>query len=447
MPSCAPIAARSSAAASLGTCSITCSLGSEPTPSSAAKCCSAKAISTPTVRILAWALWDKVELSHLFTEPKLWIDRGGAHLHAERRDGKYRYLDGPDAGQPARLLLFDRVGVEGSSPPPALHRDFRTLAHELGFERARITRRTEGGLLADLRYGDVWVPSVISAAGAKLRLVCESVRPGDARRLATAKRRAHVRERALAVLRREMLVQVRAEVPFDEPHTEWGQQDGHLRGEWLSAYLRGDDFYYFNHDRYPVFDARGAARPPQVCVDFVTETFEHASGTYFRPRGEPRGRQRGRLDFDELIAGNRRQVPAFLRSVRAHPEMFEIDTVPERERLPYLFKRRFYRRLERDRDAYPAGSIVVIRGFAPWDHYNVPHYHTFFVYENDPISGMPILLIGNAGKPRLQSWEPVMARTPQRKIEHVIRPRLDWLESAIPLPANEPLVPPLLAVN
>jgi hypothetical protein len=91
--------------------------------------------------------------------------------------------------------------------------------------------------------------------------------------------------------------------------------------------------------------------------------------------------------------------------------------------------------------------VVVIRGFAPWDHYNVPHYHTFFVYETDPVSGMPILLIGNAGKPRLQSWEPVMARTPQRKIEHVIRPRLDWLTTVIAAPEEAPRVPPLLAVN
>lgn len=393
---------------------------------------------------VAWALWDRVELGLLFRDAGLWIERGGALLHAKRVGSGYRYLDGPDRGKPARLLLFDRVGVADSTPPPPLHRDLRSLAHRLGFDRARIQRRTSEGLLATLRYDGVWVDSVLESDGAKLTLSCELAAPPG---LSQSKRRALARERALGALRAEMLAQVRAEVPFDEPKNEWGQQDGHLRGTWLSAYLRGDDSYSFNFDRYPVFDDVGAARPPQVCIDFVTETLERAAGTYFRPRGEPPGRHVGRLDFDLLISGNRRQVPVFLRFAQEHPDMFEVHTVPERRRIPYLFKRRFYDALVRDADDYPAGSIVVIHGFAPWDHYNVPHYHTFFVYETDPVSGMPTLLVGNAGKPRLSSWEPVMARTPGRKIEQVIRAHIDWLVRVTGERSGEPDVPPLLAVN
>jgi hypothetical protein len=58
------------------------------------------------------------------------------------------------------------------------------------------------------------------------------------------------------------------------------------------------------------------------------------------------------------------------------------------------------------------------------------HFHSFFIYETDPVSGMPIALAGNPGRPLLQTWQFEAFRTPDRSIWYRIRPRLDWLESA-----------------
>ena len=221
-----------------------------------------------------------------------------------------------------------------------------------------------------------------------------------------------------------------------------------MKRYWLEAYSRGDSQYSFNFDRYDVFTAAGAPRPPQVCIDFISETFERASGTWWQPRGTPPQRTAGSFDFDKSAPGNRRQVGTFLRYARENPEALKLEVLPTRQSLPYVFKRRFYNHLQQQADHYRAGTVVVIRGYAPWDHYSVPHYHTFFVYENDPLTGMPILLAGNAGKPRIQSWEPVMSRTPQRKIEQRITPQLEWLTRIVKVDsASAPSAPPLLAVN
>jgi hypothetical protein len=56
------------------------------------------------------------------------------------------------------------------------------------------------------------------------------------------------------------------------------------------------------------------------------------------------------------------------------------------------------------------------------------HYHSFYVVESDPITGMPILLAGNSGRPRLRAWDNVMRSAPLRSIKTRIRPRLEWLE-------------------
>jgi hypothetical protein len=405
---------------------------------------------------LGWALWDYVRLEQLFDEPAIVIERGSARLRVERdpKRGLYIHVDGPDAGQPARLLLFDRVSVAGEDRGPPLHRDVRTLAHELGFERMKIERITEERLLAKLRYGNVWVPSVLASRGASVKLFCE-IEPQEGRaELAEAKTRARTRARVLDRMRTAMLAMVADALPFDEPRRELGQQDGHLRSHWQRAYESGESAYGFNNDNYSVFTAAGEASPPQVCIDFVTETLERASGTWWRGRGKPPGRDIGGLDFDALLQTSppsgipqrhRRQVTTFINYAKAHAEQFDYRYIPEKRRVAYLTKHDFYRRLARDADSYAPGDIVIIRGFAPWDRFSVPHYHAFYVYESDPVTGMPILLAGNNGRPRILSWEPVMARAPNRSVNYRIRPKLEWLAQAIPDTAETSAGAPTLA--
>ncbi len=84
------------------------------------------------------------------------------------------------------------------------------------------------------------------------------------------------------------------------------------------------------------------------------------------------------------------------------------------------------------------GDIVVLRGRAKWDEYAVVHTHTFFIYESDPVTGVPILIAGNAGRPRLLTWDTEMERAPRRSIRHRIRPNTEWLYDHIVI--REPLL-------
>ena len=398
---------------------------------------------------LAWSLAHFVALENLFDEDELVIERGSETISVIRRDGLYRVAAGTNQGQKAKLLLFDRVRPSGENFGPPLHRDLRQLKHQLGFDQVRILKIHNQSLVAKFRYGEFWQDVVLKSTGARVELDCEVLSASHDDRLISARQRTRQRARLMAVVRREILAQVDEKLPFDEPRTEWGQQDGHLRRYWKKAYENGQTHYTFNYDSYAVFTAKGAPKPPQVCIDFITETFERASGTWWQPLGQARKRRLGAFDYDQEVEGSRRQVPVFINYAQKHPEQFEVEVLSPKARIPYLFKRAFYNRLERHADDFRVGDIVVIRGLAPWDHYAVPHFHTFFVYETDPVTSMPILLAGNAGRPKIQDWEAVMSRSPQRKIEFRVRPRKQWLEQIIdgrqvPLPDR---AFPLVAVN
>jgi hypothetical protein len=56
-----------------------------------------------------------------------------------------------------------------------------------------------------------------------------------------------------------------------------------------------------------------------------------------------------------------------------------------------------------------------------------PHYHSFFVYDADPLTGMPTQLASNAVLPQVRSWEGEMHNAPRRSIRVRIRPRSSWL--------------------
>jgi hypothetical protein len=59
------------------------------------------------------------------------------------------------------------------------------------------------------------------------------------------------------------------------------------------------------------------------------------------------------------------------------------------------------------------------------------HYHSFFIVDADPLSGMPTELAANAGRPRIRSWEGEMQSAPRRSILARIRPRPIWLEALV----------------
>jgi len=367
-------------------------------------------------------------LGLLFREPELRLARGADVWSLKRHDGDYEYVEGPQRGERARILLFDRVFVVGKEPGPALHFDLRTVAAQSLSDEIVLERITQTGVVASLRFGKDWLPAAFKRAGSALQLDCQRVPPAlreaVARARALAKRRAHVTE----VLARVVKNELDEGLPFDEPKTEEGQQDGQLRPAWRRAYLDGREQYTFNDDSYWVFDARGRPHVPQVCIDFVTDTLERASGARFRPRGEPREFIRGALDFDTFGLDNRRSVETFIGFARAHPEWFEFTETPLAERVPFRERTAFFRDIYAHRDEYRPFDIVTVFGLRSDGKL---HHHSFFVADRDPLTGMPIAVVANAGRPRIRSWENELQNAPQRAILAHIRPKLPWLESLV----------------
>jgi hypothetical protein len=142
-----------------------------------------------------------------------------------------------------------------------------------------------------------------------------------------------------------------------------------------------------------------------------------------------------------------RRASALLAHAEQHPEQFELEHLQPNEQIEFWRRERFYRFLIEQADRLPPGAIVFIRGYVPWDKAWMPrqmHYHSFFVYERDPMTGMPLVLVGNPGSPSIRTWHFETLRTPRRSIWHIVRPKLDWLESVV-VPADAEGPPPLSA--
>lgn len=383
---------------------------------------------------LAFALLQKVELDHLFQDEQVYIQRGSETLVAVRQDGEYTYASGREAGQRAKILLFDRVWAPPADPGPALHVDLEPLAEALGFWKARLEHATKSSVVLNLLYGEQWVMTLLDRDGASLHLNCELVPTGAAEIVAYARSREREQQQAVAQLRRVMQMMVQEALPFDEPKTEEGQQDGNLRPKWRGAYRRGEWTYEFNEDKYPVFDSRGRPRVPQVCIDFVTDTLERASGTWWGTRDEPRSRRQGRFTLDAFGIDNPRSVERFAHFAWQNPDHFDVYVLNSEERIPLARGDELFDHLAAHAARYRPGDIVSILGLKSDEKY---HYHSFFVYKADPVSGMPIWLASNAGRPRLRSWYGELLSAPRRSIKSRIRPRLEWLRTI--LDAEQPL--------
>lgn len=394
---------------------------------------------------LARAIVTGVTAEHLFAHDNIWLRRGESVMNAERRRGRYYYTDGPNVGERVTLLLFDELG-HGQIPETALARDFRALQAKLYFDRVSVKHFTDSAMVAELLYGTITVPTLLSSYGPHLELDCEVVPTGE-EALLSAHRETEAKRFALVHhLRSTMLDEIAEKLPFDEPKREWGLQlDGKLRQNWRHAYSLQRSSYAFNGDRYFVFDAEGRPLVPQVCVDFLTDTLERTSGTWYRPKGDPPGRLPGKLDFDAIKSPARdelRRVPVFVDYARRQPAQFEVLDLPERERIA-LGDPKFVSYLASHAGDYRPGDIVVIRGPTPWDR-RQQHYHSFFVYENDPMTGLPIAVIGNAGRPTVRYWRVETQRTPRRTIWHRLRLKTEWLEAIVDTTRpTAPIPPPL----
>ena len=404
---------------------------------------------------IALALVETLKLTHLFREPQIHLLRGRT-VHVLRRTERTRYrpesyvhAEGPWKGAVAELLLGDRVAIERADvekEPIAL--DLSSAAADDGFDRLRVKHLSEGGLVAEVHYaGSPWITAAFDMDGAALKLACadgtgdaiaaraKAIQASEGRRLALAK--------ITATVRAEVQEQPRFDEPKDEPDDE--QQDGALRREWRRAYGQGLRRFSVGEVLYDVYDEEGRPVPPQVCVDFITDTWERASGTWYKPLPPAPGDDRpkpapertsGGIDFDKLDLDNRRSVAELVTFAKRHREMFDVLDLPQEERIPFVRRSEFFAYLAEHEADYAPGDVIVIHGVKSDGR---PHYHSVIVMERDPITGVPVRVAGNAGRPREQTLEGVMARSPKRSIKHRLRPKAEWLAASLAGPGTPPL--------
>ncbi len=372
----------------------------------------------------AFAIAADVKLPDLFDEPTVFLQRG-SRIHKltrieAKKDTRYTFEGGPLAGMTADLLHGDRVALSEAELAAPLHRDFAALQDEIGFDRASIKRMTEEAVLADLTFGERSVRAVIEAKGASLRLDCIA-EDTDARAAVEAYRRdTGPRRRALGAIR-EAITTIVSEVPrFDRPIGEKGpDKDGQMRPAWMTAYLQGRASFSYEGNGYPVFDAQGRAWPPEVCVDFVLDSFERAAGTWFRPRGETLGRAIGRFAWVDDMR-QVRGVIGFGERAEKHPELFEVRRFVGAERSPFSERERFFRFLAEHTSEIHAGDIVAIHGEK---RDNRIHQHAIFVERTDPLTGFAYGLADQMSRPRRRTWESIMAEAPKRSLLYRVHPR------------------------
>lgn len=372
----------------------------------------------------ALALVRSLQLARAFQDPVIWLQRRDQVFRLERARVRnvnlYRYAEGPHQGEEAQLLFGDRVASSPGDLANPLHRDLRTLARDVGFDRVRILHRGASALVVEVRFGSQWVRGVLAAEGATLRLACLD-EPRSTVEAVEAWIRDHGhRMRARRAMEAVIDTQVKEALPFDRPvDAEDHFQDGVLRPLWFDAYRRGQSGFGHDGRSYSVFMRDGAPWPPQVCVDMVLDTYERTSGTWFRPRGEPPQRVVGRLDFNAEGIKNRRAVLAFGDFAESSPALFEFAKIENGARIPFAKRKEFFAYLLDHADDFGPGHVVAIQGRKRDGHI---HQHAIFVETTDPVTGFPYGLFDQMKKPRRRTWEGIMAEAPARSLFYRARP-------------------------
>lgn len=403
----------------------------------------------------ALALAQDVRLADLFDEPVIYLQRGAKTFKLSRvqeaREVEYVLAESPSTGLPEGAdLAFYRgwrpspatvsaLGLATSAPPPAmrlhfgdrvalteaelaapLHRDLVALADAEGFDRAAIVHATESAMIADLRYGDRTVRAVLDTEGAAVRLACLAEVPDERAAFRAYQERTAPRRRALAAVRASVTAIVTEGMRFDRPLDEKGpDKDGQLRPAWMTAYLQGRTAFGWEGQSYPVYDLMGRAWPPEVCVDFVLDSFERAGGTWFRPKGEKMGREAGRFTWISDIR-EVRGVIGFGERADKHPELFEVRRFAGKERTPFSDRARFFAFLAASADDIRPGDVLAIHGMKRDDRI---HQHAILVERTDPITGFAYGLADQMRRPRRRTWEGIMAEAPKRSLLYRVHPK------------------------
>ena len=221
--------------------------------------------------------------------------------------------------------------------------------------------------------------------------------------------------------------EVREQIPFDwAPESE----NGFLRRDWERAYFGGAKRFTSRDRKFDVYNPEGRPIPPQVCIDFISDTWERSAGSWYEPMsGDPLAphpkRELGPINLRQADLKNRRSVHNFVHFTKHHPELFDVWDLPKKERVPFEKRDAFYEYLAKNPDQFRPGDVLILYGTKEGGR---PHYHSLFIFEVDPVTGVPTRVAGNAVFPREQTLEGIMQISPKRSIRHRIRLLRPWLE-------------------
>jgi hypothetical protein len=375
---------------------------------------------------LARALSAELELKDLFDEPVVFLQRGGRIARLARGDpAGAGYADG--SGARTKLLVNDRVATDEASLASPLHLGLEDVRLATGAQRVVPRTIGERSAVVDLVMPDGWsARALVALEGTATAVACVAAEPAElARERAKAERfwKRHGEVEAAV----ESMVEERP--GFDEPkdEAEDTQEDGELRQEWAKAYYAGERKFHYRELEYAVFDRRGRAAPPEVCIDFFFDVWERASGNWFRPRGSRPGRTAGYLDFSRLEGLVRRHIPSVLEyATRPGSPLLRYD-IPALDQRPLRDREGLARGLARSAGQIREGDALVIHGLREEDEEE--HYHAVLVLASDPLTGMPMVVADNSGRPRIRSLASAMASAPRRAVKHRLRLSPEWIEA------------------
>jgi hypothetical protein len=374
---------------------------------------------------VARAFVKELTLADLFDEPRLYLHRDGEARELVRDGDDYLDPDGARIG----LLLNDRVALSAEALEPPLHLDLEEVRAVTGAQRITPLAITETAAAVRLRYPDATTTeALIEQDGLETAVVCVDQPLAETQAAARRAERFWGWSRALEEAAERMVAERHL---FDEPldEAEGEQEDGQLRIEWRKAYYRGRRRFNYREEEYRVYDWRGNPTPPQVCIDFIFDTLERASGTWFNRRGSRPGRSSGFLDFSTLEGFLRRQTPAVLEYAADPATPLSRYDIPSDDRIPFRDRERFAEALSRHADQILEGDVLVIHGLREEDRER--HYHTLLVLRTEPLTGLPMVIADNAGRPRIRTVSSAMRSAPRRSIKHRLRVRPDWMAARL----------------
>lgn len=219
---------------------------------------------------------------------------------------------------------------------------------------------------------------------------------------------------------------IEEKLPFDEPRVEVGQEDGKLRELWQVSWRKLKWRFGYRGEWYYVRSSEGAAIPPQVCADFIVDTFDRMGGSWWVDSK--------RIDTDSSFTNfiksydlYQRRVPDLVQVMKANPQYFELLYAEEREGVKlrdHTELHNLFNNLDLD-----LGDIVFINGPTPWDTKH-EHWHSFFVYELNMERG-DWEVVGNASMAAKRWLLSEARRTPFRRVWYIFKPTDLFLDTII----------------